>query len=89
MTLESILSDNSEVTFYDTISCRYFSASLRLVLKLLSIYYLKLNDFYTIVGLSKVGGYDDKIVRLKCECRLDKLPGENMDRVLYMLSEYN
>ena len=87
MTLESILSDNNEATFYDIISCRYFSAPLRLVLKLLSIYYLKLNDFYDIVDLPKIGGYDDKIVHLRCECRLDKLPGENMDRIIYVLSE--
>ncbi len=87
MALESIHLDNSEATFYDTMSCRYFSASLQLVLKLLKIYYLKLNDFYSIVGLPKVGGYDDKIVHLRCECRLDRLPGENNDRVIYILSE--
>ena len=87
MKLESMFSDVNNVTFYDNMSCRYFRAPLLLVLKLLNVHYLKLNDFYTIVGLPMLEKYGNIIVHLKCECCLETLSEENMERIVYMLSE--
>ena len=59
------------VLFHDGLSGRYFYGNLTYVLTVISIDYLKLNDFYALVGLPETmmpQGFE--VIPLKCECCL-------------------